>query len=72
MFAMIPPKSLGSNMVLTLLSLQIKFQDPSQDWKICNAWFVKQTDFWTTFLMRDIPQPMTDASTEKSHNSEAS
>ncbi|ROV96012.1 hypothetical protein VMCG_08002 [Cytospora schulzeri] len=48
-----------------LRRFEINFQDPSRDWKICNSWFVKQTDFWTTFSMRDIPQPVVDASLEK-------
>ncbi|ROV90201.1 hypothetical protein VSDG_08773 [Cytospora chrysosperma] len=49
-----------------LRRFELNFQDPSKDWKICNSWFVKQTDFWTTFSMRDIPQPKADALLEKS------
>lgn len=43
--------------MLTQFALQLDFQDPSRDWKICNSWFVKQTDFWTKFSLREITQP---------------
>lgn len=53
------------NRILTSTLLQINFQDPSKDWKICNSWFVKQSDFWTTFSVRDIPQPVADVLPEE-------
>lgn len=37
--------------------MQFDFQDPTKDWKIVNSWFVKQTDFWAKFALREIPQP---------------
>ncbi|KAJ4393124.1 hypothetical protein N0V93_002331 [Gnomoniopsis smithogilvyi] len=40
-----------------LRRFDINFQDPSQDWEICNSWFVKQTNFWTKFSVREIAQP---------------
>ncbi|KUI73259.1 Benzoate 4-monooxygenase [Cytospora mali] len=49
-----------------LRRFEINFQDPSKDWKICNSWFVKQTDFFTSFSIRDIPQPEMGASLERS------
>lgn len=47
------------------MSLQVDFQDPSKDWKIVNSWFVKQTDFWTKFSLRNIPKPEQETVTEK-------
>ncbi|KAG6361912.1 hypothetical protein INS49_010141 [Diaporthe citri] len=48
-----------------LRAFDIDFQDPSKDWKITNSWFVKQSDFWTTFSPRTIPQPEAEVVTEK-------
>ncbi|ROW03625.1 hypothetical protein VPNG_07148 [Cytospora leucostoma] len=44
-----------------LRRFEMGFQDPSKDWKLCNSWFVKQSDFWTTFSVRDFPKPVPDA-----------
>ncbi|KAL9943425.1 hypothetical protein ACHAPW_007682 [Verticillium nonalfalfae] len=41
-----------------LRRFEINFQDPSRDWEIVNAWFVKQNNFWVTFDKRDIVQPV--------------
>ncbi|KAF3761754.1 hypothetical protein M406DRAFT_50315 [Cryphonectria parasitica EP155] len=45
-----------------LRRFEIDFQDSNRDWKLCNSWFVKQTDFWTKFSLREIPQPAAEAS----------
>lgn len=36
---------------------QIRFKDPSQEWKLVNAWFVKQQNFQTVFELRDLVKP---------------
>jgi hypothetical protein len=36
---------------------QIELDDPSQEWKIVNAWFVKQYNFDTRFKLREIVKP---------------
>jgi hypothetical protein len=36
---------------------QINFEDPSKEWRIINAWFVKQTDFNVKFTRRELVQP---------------
>ncbi|TPX07116.1 uncharacterized protein E0L32_011011 [Thyridium curvatum] len=38
---------------------EINFDDPSKEWKLVNAWFVKQNNFWTRFQVRDIVTPDT-------------
>ncbi|KAL1881314.1 hypothetical protein Daus18300_001167 [Diaporthe australafricana] len=48
-----------------LRRFDLDFQDPAKDWKITNSWFVKQSDFWTTFSPREIPQPDAAAVSEK-------
>ncbi|KAH7257841.1 cytochrome P450 [Fusarium tricinctum] len=40
-----------------LRRFEIDFEDPSKEWKIINAWFVKQTDFNVKFTRRDLVQP---------------
>ncbi|ERT00228.1 hypothetical protein HMPREF1624_03599 [Sporothrix schenckii ATCC 58251] len=40
-----------------LRRFEIDFVDPKQEWKLINAWFVKQTNFWTTFKVRELVQP---------------
>ncbi|EPS25476.1 hypothetical protein POX_c03861 [Penicillium oxalicum] len=40
-----------------LRRFDIQFQDPSQEWQLINAWFVKQQNFTTTFKLRDIVTP---------------
>ncbi|KAJ5167427.1 uncharacterized protein N7482_006208 [Penicillium canariense] len=40
-----------------LRRFEIQFQDPSQEWELVNAWFVKQKNFTTTFKLRDIVKP---------------
>lgn len=37
--------------------IQIQFKDPTQEWELVNAWFVKQKNFTTTFKLRDIVKP---------------
>ena len=40
-----------------LRRFEISFHDPTQDWEVVNAWFVKQNNFQTRFELRDIVQP---------------
>ncbi|KAI0477768.1 cytochrome P450 [Xylariaceae sp. FL0804] len=40
-----------------LRRFEISFKDPSQEWKLINAWFVKQQNFQTLFELRDLVQP---------------
>ncbi|KAI8692510.1 hypothetical protein NCS56_00007900 [Fusarium sp. Ph1] len=40
-----------------LRRFEIDFQDPSKEWRIINAWFVKQADFNVTFTRRQLVQP---------------
>ncbi|RYP45316.1 hypothetical protein DL769_011471 [Monosporascus sp. CRB-8-3] len=40
-----------------LRRFEIRFKDPSQEWKLVNAWFVKQLNFQTLFEVRDLVQP---------------
>ncbi|KAI1337076.1 cytochrome P450 [Xylariaceae sp. FL0016] len=40
-----------------LRRFEISFKDPSQEWKLINAWFVKQSNFHTMFEMRDLVKP---------------
>ncbi|KAK0743825.1 cytochrome P450-like protein [Schizothecium vesticola] len=40
-----------------LRRFEIEFDDPSQEWKIVNAWFVKQYNFDTRFKLREIVKP---------------
>ncbi|KIH91356.1 hypothetical protein SPBR_01727 [Sporothrix brasiliensis 5110] len=40
-----------------LRRFEIDFVDPKQEWKLINAWFVKQTNFWTTFKVRELVRP---------------
>jgi hypothetical protein len=40
---------------------QIQFTDPSQEWELVNAWFVKQKNFTTSFQLRDIVKPEVEA-----------
>lgn len=35
-------------------SWQIEFKDPSKEWKLINAWFIKQTDFDVRFTRRQL------------------
>jgi len=45
------------------VALQIDFQDPSQEWEICNAWFVKQSNFQTKFKVRELVKPEKETTT---------
>jgi cytochrome P450 len=36
---------------------QIQFKDPSQEWELVNAWFIKQNNFQAVFSLRDLVQP---------------
>lgn len=40
-----------------LRRFEIRFKDPSQEWKLVNAWFVKQQNFQTVFELRDLVKP---------------
>ncbi|KAK1825735.1 cytochrome P450, partial [Podospora conica] len=40
-----------------LRRFEIEFDDPNQEWKIVNAWFVKQYNFDTRFKLREIVKP---------------
>ncbi|RDW85523.1 cytochrome P450-4 [Coleophoma crateriformis] len=40
-----------------LRRFEIQLEDPSQDWKLHNAWFVRQLNFRTTFQRRDMVHP---------------
>ncbi|KAI1488187.1 cytochrome P450 [Biscogniauxia mediterranea] len=40
-----------------LRRFEIRFKDPSQEWKLVNAWFVKQQNFEVIFELRDLVQP---------------
>ncbi|KAL7622225.1 hypothetical protein AAE478_007728 [Parahypoxylon ruwenzoriense] len=40
-----------------LRRFDIRFKDPSQQWKLVNAWFVKQQNFHAMFEVRDLVQP---------------
>ncbi len=37
--------------------LQVRLQDPSKEWTLHNAWFVRQLDFNTRFRGRELVQP---------------
>lgn len=55
-------------MILTHLARsQIRFKDPSQEWKLVNAWFVKQQNFQAMFEVRDLVKP---AGSEEKETSE--
>ncbi|KAL1844957.1 hypothetical protein VTK73DRAFT_1444 [Phialemonium thermophilum] len=68
-FGMGPRTCIGKNISLLeiyklvpsmLRRFEIEFKDPNQEWKLVNAWFVKQNNFTTTFKLRDIVKPETD------------
>ncbi|KAI6088688.1 cytochrome P450 [Hypoxylon rubiginosum] len=40
-----------------LRRFDIRFKDPSQEWKLVNAWFVKQNNFQAMFEVRDLVKP---------------
>ncbi|KAI1078086.1 cytochrome P450 [Whalleya microplaca] len=40
-----------------LRRFEISFKDPSQEWKLVNAWFVKQQNFQAMFEVRDLVMP---------------
>ncbi|SPO04753.1 related to pisatin demethylase cytochrome P450 [Cephalotrichum gorgonifer] len=40
-----------------LRRFEIRFQDPSKEWRLINAWFVKQVNFQTLFEERPLVQP---------------
>ncbi|KAF4334974.1 cytochrome P450 monooxygenase [Fusarium beomiforme] len=40
-----------------LRRFEIDFEDPSKEWRLINAWFVKQTNFDVKFTRREIVQP---------------
>ena len=39
------------------MSDQIRFKDPQQEWKLINAWFVKQVNFQALFEPRELVKP---------------
>ncbi|KAI1472869.1 cytochrome P450 [Daldinia caldariorum] len=40
-----------------LRRFDIQFKDPNQEWKLVNAWFVKQQNFHAMFEVRDLVKP---------------
>ncbi|KAI0169008.1 cytochrome P450 [Hypoxylon sp. FL1284] len=48
-----------------LRRFDIQFKDPRQEWKLVNAWFVKQQNFQTMFEMRDLVKPAGSEKSEK-------
>lgn len=36
---------------------QIRFKDPNEEWKLVNAWFVKQQNFQAMFEPREMVRP---------------
>ncbi|KAJ5825669.1 hypothetical protein N7474_002807 [Penicillium riverlandense] len=44
-----------------LRRFEIQFTDPSQEWELVNAWFVKQKNFTTSFQLREIVKPEVEA-----------
>ena len=40
-----------------LTATQIKFHDPEKEWRLVNAWFVKQEGFQALFEKRALVQP---------------
>jgi hypothetical protein len=40
-----------------MLFLQVRLADPTKEWKIHNAWFVRQLNFNTTFRRRELVKP---------------
>jgi len=40
-----------------IITQQIEFDDPTQEWEITNAWFVKQSNFTTRFRLRELVTP---------------
>lgn len=42
-----------------LRRFEVRLQDPSKDWTLHNAWFVRQLNFNTTFHRRELVQPVT-------------
>lgn len=43
----------------TLITQQVNLAYPDREWRLHNAWFVKQKDFYTTFKPRRILPPTT-------------
>jgi len=43
-----------------LRRFEVQLEDPSQEWKIHNAWFVRQLNFRTRFQKREIVQPLSE------------
>ncbi|KAI8963195.1 cytochrome P450 [Daldinia sp. FL1419] len=41
-----------------LRRFDIRFKDPNQEWKLVNAWFVKQQNFDAMFEVRDLVKPL--------------
>ncbi|KAI2784291.1 cytochrome P450 [Daldinia loculata] len=41
-----------------LRRFDIQFKDPNQEWKLVNAWFVKQQNFDAMFEVRDLVKPL--------------
>ncbi|KAH9907510.1 cytochrome P450 [Xylariomycetidae sp. FL2044] len=52
-----------------LRRFDIRFKDPTQHWKLVNAWFVKQNNFQAMFELRDLVMPEA-ASTSSSSSQE--
>ncbi|KAI0120483.1 cytochrome P450 [Hypoxylon sp. NC0597] len=65
-FGMGPRTCIGKNISLLeiykvvpslLRRFDIRFKDPRQEWKLVNAWFVKQNNFHAMFEVRDLVKP---------------
>ncbi|KAK4444691.1 hypothetical protein QBC34DRAFT_181791 [Podospora aff. communis PSN243] len=50
-----------------LRRFEIEFDDPSQEWEIVNAWFVKQNNFTTRFKLRELVRPREGVAPAKAH-----
>ncbi|KAI1380380.1 cytochrome P450 [Hypoxylon crocopeplum] len=50
-----------------LRRFDIRFKDPSQEWKLVNAWFVKQNNFHAMFGVRDLVTPADAKGTSEKH-----
>ncbi|KAI1496679.1 cytochrome P450 [Biscogniauxia marginata] len=55
-----------------LRRFEIRFKDPSQEWKLVNAWFVKQQNFEALFELRDLVQPIKEeGNVQQEHTTES-
>ncbi|KAI1416535.1 cytochrome P450 [Hypoxylon sp. FL1857] len=73
-FGMGPRTCIGKNISLLeiykvvpslLRRFDIRFKNPRQEWKLVNAWFVKQNNFHAMFEVRDLVKPDNEEISEK-------